>query len=186
MSIWSGIQSLARRFLGVEEAEVADLSKIDADLAPTAKPRPKNIRHAPAEAEPIEVLPEYEFVLEAIRGECPAIFVTGRAGTGKSTLVRFLTEQIKNCAVVAPTALAAINVHGSTIHSFFSIPPRTLNPDEAFEPRRQLVPVIEVLGALVIDEVSMVPPDLVDCISPHLTKEALNPTFFASRAEKTL
>lgn len=178
MSIWSGIQSLARRFLGVEEAEVADLSKIDADLAPTAKPRPKNIRHAPAEAEPIEVLPEYEFVLEAIRGECPAIFVTGRAGTGKSTLVRFLTEQIKNCAVVAPTALAAINVHGSTIHSFFSIPPRTLNPDEAFEPRRQLVPVIEVLGALVIDEVSMVPPDLVDCISNTLKKVRRDPRPF--------
>ena len=54
MSVWSGIQSLARRFLGVEEPEVADLSKIDADLAPTAKPRPKNLRHALAEAEPIE------------------------------------------------------------------------------------------------------------------------------------
>ena len=170
MSAWSGIRSLARRLLGVEDPEAADLSKIDADLAPTSKPRSKNLRHTPVVAEPIEVLPEYEFVLEAIRGECPAIFVTGRAGTGKSTLIRFLTEQIKNCAVVAPTALAAINVHGSTIHSFFSIPPRTLNPDEAFEPRRQIVPVIEVIGALVIDEVSMVPPDLIECISNTLKK----------------
>lgn len=169
MNAWSGIRSLARRLLGVEEPEVADLSKIDADLAPTAKGRPKNdLRHEPTETESIEVLPEYEFVLEAIRGECPAIFVTGRAGTGKSTLIRFLSEQIKNCAVVAPTALAAINVHGSTINSFFSIPPRTLNPDEAFEPRRQIVPVIEVLGALIIDEISMVPPDMVDCISNTL------------------
>ncbi|MBN9461069.1 MAG: AAA family ATPase [Burkholderiales bacterium] len=149
---------------------MADLSKIDADLAPTAKPRPKTLRQAPAEAEPIEILPEYEFVLEAIRGKCPAVFVTGRAGTGKSTLIRFLTEQIKNCAVVAPTALAAINVHGTTIHSFFRMPPRTLNPDEAFEPRRQIVPVIEILGALVIDEISMVPPNLVDCISNTLKK----------------
>ena len=157
---------------------MADLSKIDADLAPTAKSRPKSIRHAPAEAESIEVLPEYQFVLEAIRGECPAMFVTGRAGTGKSTLIRFLTEQIKNCAVVAPTALAAINVHGSTIHSFFSIPPRTLNPDEAFEPGRQIVPVIEILGALVIDEVSMVTPDLVDCISNTLKKVRRDPRPF--------
>ena len=178
MSAWSGIQSLARRFLGIEEPEVADLAKIDTELAPTAEPRPRSQRSTPAEAEPIEVLPEYEFVLEAIRGECPAIFVTGRAGTGKSTLIRFLTEQIKNCAVVAPTALAAINVHGSTIHSFFSIPPRTLNPDEAFEPRRQIVPVIEVLGALVIDEVSMVPPDLVDCISNTLKKVRRDPRPF--------
>lgn len=178
MSVWSGIQSLARRFLGVEEPEVVNLSKIDADLAPTPKPRQKNPYHAPAKAEPIEVLPEYKFVLEAIRGGCPAIFVTGRAGTGKSTLIRFLTEQIENCAVVAPTALAAINVYGSTIHSFFSIPLRTLNPDEAFDPRRQMVPVIEVLGVLVIDEVSMVPPDLIDCISNTLKKVRRDPRPF--------
>ena len=178
MSTWSGIRSLAKRFLGVEEPETSDLSKINTDLAPTAKPRPTNPRHSPAESEPIEVLPEYEFVLEAIREECQSIFVTGRAGTGKSTLIRFLIEQIKNCAVVAPTALAAINVNGSTIHSFFSIPPQTLNPDDAFEPRRQIVPVIEVLGALVIDEVSMVPPDLVDCISNTLKKVRRDPRPF--------
>jgi len=170
MSAWSEIQNLAKRLLGVESPVIADLSKIDADLAPTAKRELKNFSNPAALDEPIEVLPEYEFVLEAIRGECPAIFVTGRAGTGKSTLIRFLTEQINNCAVVAPTALAAINVQGSTIHSFFSIPPRTLNPDEAFEPRRQILPVIEILGALVIDEVSMVPPDLVDSISNTLKK----------------
>lgn len=171
MSVWKGIRSLARRFLRVEAYETANLSKIDAEIAPAASPRSSIPRHSPAAAaETIQVLPEYKFVLEAIRGEYPAIFVTGRAGTGKSTLIRFLTEQIKNCAVLAPTSLAAINVNGSTIHSFFSIPPRTLNPDEAFEPRRQIVPVIEVLDALVIDEVSMVPPDLVDCINNTLKK----------------
>lgn len=178
MTSWSEIRSLARRLLGVDEPEATDLSKIDAAIAPTAMPRPRSFRHAPIETEPIEVLPEYEFVLEAIRRECPAIFVTGRAGTGKSTLIRFLTEQIKNCAVVAPTALAAINVQGTTIHSFFSIPPRTLNPDEAFELRRQIVPVIEILGALVIDEVSMVPPDLIDCISNTLKKDRRDPRPF--------
>lgn len=178
MSIWNGIQNLAKRILGVEQPEIADLSKIDAHLSPTAKLRPKTFRSTPADTESIEVLPEYEFVLEAIRCECPVIFVTGRAGTGKSTLIRFLTEQIKNCAVVAPTALAAINVHGSTIHSFFSIPPRTLNPDEAFQPRRQMVPVIEALGALVIDEVSMVSPDLIDCISNTLKKVRRDPRPF--------
>jgi ATP-dependent exoDNAse (exonuclease V) alpha subunit len=166
------------RILGVEGPVLADLSKIDADLAPTASSQRKNPRLAPVDAEPIDVLPEYEFVLAAIRGECPAIFVTGRAGTGKSTLIRFLTEQIEDCAVVAPTAMAAINVHGSTIHSFFSIPSRTMNPDEACEPRRQIVPVIECLGALVIDEVSMVTPDLVDCISNTLKKVRRDPRPF--------
>ena len=169
MSVWTDIGNLARRLLGAEASEPVDLSKIDRELTPTQRTMPKRpSATATPDAEPIEVLPEYQFVLEAVKRGCPAIFVTGRAGTGKSTLIRFLSEKIANCAVVAPTALAAINVHGSTIHSFFSIPPRTLNPDEAFEPRRQIVPVIECLGALVVDEVSMVPPDLIDCISNTL------------------
>jgi energy-coupling factor transporter ATP-binding protein EcfA2 len=171
MSAWNEIRGLAERLLGVVEPGATDLSKIDAVLAPTANRKLKKvIRATRQETEPIEVLPEYQFVLEAVKEKCQTLFVTGRAGTGKSTLIRFLSEKIPNCAVVAPTALAAINVQGSTIHSFFSIPPRTLNPDEAFEPRRRIVPVIEVLGALVIDEVSMVPPDLVDCISNTLKR----------------
>lgn len=146
-----------------------DLSKIDREIAPVPIASPKRpLESKPRASEPIEVLPEYQFVFEAIQAGCPALFVTGRAGTGKSTLIRFLSEKVPNCAVVAPTALAAINVHGSTIHSFFGLPPRTLNPDEVFEPRRHNVSVIECLGALIVDEVSMVTPDLVDCMSNTL------------------
>ena len=174
MSVWSDISKIAKRLLGTDAPTPVDLSHLDRKLSPTRPPaidRPNlpQSQHR-RETEPVEVLPEYQFVLEAIGQGCPAIFVTGRAGTGKSTLIRFLSEKIKNCAVVAPTALAAINVHGTTIHSFFSLPPRTLNPDEAFQPRRQIIPVIECLGALVIDEVSMVPPDIVDCVSNTLKK----------------
>lgn len=179
MSVWTGISNLARRLLGVDAPAPVDLSKIDRELSPIPAAKPERQR-APTrkDSEPVEVLPEYQFVLEKIKGGCPAMFVTGRAGTGKSTLIRFLSEKIQNCAVVAPTALAAINVHGSTIHSFFSIPPRTLNPEEAFDPRYQIVPVIECLGALVVDEVSMVPPDLVDCISNTLKKVRRDPRPF--------
>lgn len=176
MRAWSSISNLAKRLLGADAQEPVDLSKIDRELAPTRQMKPKRSgSEAIQDTDPIEVLPEYQFVLEAIKGGCPVIFVTGRAGTGKSTLIRFLSEKILNCAVVAPTALAAINVHGSTIHSFFSIPPRTLNSDEAFEPRRQIIPVIECLSALVIDEVSMVTPDLVDCISNTLKQVRRDP-----------
>jgi ATP-dependent DNA helicase PIF1 len=169
MRVWTEISNLARRLLGADAHAPVDLSKIDQDLAPIPSSSQKDPQPpAGQDSEPIEVLPEYQFVLEAIKAGCPAVFVTGRAGTGKSTLIRFLAEKITNCAVVAPTALAAINVSGSTIHSFFNIPPRTLNPDEVFEPRRQIAPVIECLGALVVDEVSMVPPDLIDCISNTL------------------
>ena len=122
MRVWTEISNLARRLLGVDAHAPVDLSKIDQDLAPIPSSRQKDPQPpAGQDSEPIEVLPEYQFVLEAIKAGCPAVFVTGRAGTGKSTLIRFLSEKITNCAVVAPTALAAINVHGSTILSLIHI-----------------------------------------------------------------
>jgi ATP-dependent DNA helicase PIF1 len=126
MSVWSGISKLAKGLLGAYAPGPVNLSIIDRDLSlrrTPARDRPSFPQfQSRRELEPLEVLPEYQFVLEAIREGCPAIFVTGRAGTGKSTLIRFLSEQVKNCAVVAPTALAAINVYGSTIHSFSGFP----------------------------------------------------------------
>lgn len=171
MSTWNDIRKLAKRLLGVDGLQPVDFSKIDSQLSPTESPN-RRVTPTPTrrEVEPPKVIPEYEFVKQAIQLGHPAIFVTGRAGTGKSTLVRYLSEEISNCAVVAPTALAAINVSGSTIHSFFNIPLRTLNADEVSKPLRQIVPVIENLGALIVDEVSMVPPDLIDCISNTLKK----------------
>ncbi|WP_281413710.1 ATP-dependent DNA helicase [Methylomonas paludis] len=74
----------------------------------------------------------------------------------------------QNCAVVAPTALAAINVGGTTIHSFFGFPPRALNSDEVFQPKTHMRPVIANLQVLIIDEVSMVSPDIIDSISNSL------------------
>ena len=118
----------------------------------------------------IEVIDEYQFVLDSIQQGCSAMFITGKAGTGKSTLIRFLTAKIDKCAVVAPTAISAINVGGSTIHSFFGIPPRTLNPDEVFDPQQHMRPVLQNLDGLIVDEVSMVRPDLVDCMSNCLKK----------------
>jgi ATP-dependent exoDNAse (exonuclease V) alpha subunit len=171
MSAWSEISKLAQHLLGSEKAVPIDLSLIDSKISPVALSSPRGVSRKlrqEKESEALEILPEYQFVLEAVARNCPAIFVTGRAGTGKSTMIRFLSDNIKNCAVVAPTALAAMNVQGTTIHSFFCIPPRALNPDEAFKPGQKTLPVIDSLGALIIDEVSMVRPDLVDCISNTL------------------
>jgi len=170
MNPLNDILNLAKRLLGVDDPLTTDLAKINAELTPANERKSVVLEDPKQSLEDIEVLPEYEFVLQAVKEEYPAIFVTGRAGTGKSTLIRFLMEKIRNCAVVAPTALAAINVRGSTIHSFFNIPPRILNPDEVFKPRVRILPVIEVLGALIIDEISMVTPDLIDCINNSLKK----------------
>jgi len=172
MNVWDEISTLAKRILGVSEAVPADLSQISQSITPNDRPPEVVIPSPPAPPEPeeIQVLPEYEFVLAAIRTGCPAVFVTGRAGTGKSTLIRFLVGNITNCAVVAPTALAAANVGGATIHSFFGIPPQNVNPDEAADPTRKMVAVIETISALIVDEVSMVTPDLVDCMNNTLKK----------------
>lgn len=113
----------------------------------------------------VEVLPEYRFILEAVKVGCPAIFVTGKAGTGKSTLIHWLRSQLDSCAVLAPTAVAAANIQGDTIHSFFGLPPRLIDPDEKQPTTAKVRLVLENIKCLVVDEVSMVLPNLVDTMS---------------------
>jgi len=181
MSIWDKVSALAKEFLGEAPKPRVNLSDVSRQVNrpnnSTQQLGPKSVAPKGIDVSDIEVIPEYQFILEAIKAECPALFVTGKAGTGKSTLIHFLTAKIKKCAVVAPTAIAAINVGGSTIHSFFGIPPRTLNPDEAFDPSRHMRPVLENLDVLIIDEVSMVSPDIIDCINNclQLVKENTKP-----------
>ncbi|MGM0438812.1 MAG: ATP-dependent DNA helicase [Patescibacteria group bacterium] len=94
-------------------------------------------------------------------------FITGKAGTGKSTLVQQFKEQTtKNVAILAPTGVASVNVGGQTIHSFFGFKPG-VSPDniEKTYRRRKLY---KSLDTLVIDEVSMVRADLLDCIGRFL------------------
>jgi ATP-dependent DNA helicase PIF1 len=97
------------------------------------------------------------------------IFVTGQAGTGKSTFVRSLRSLgLGNLVVVAPTGVAALNVHGSTIHSFFGFKPKVLTDKDVSD-----TPINDVhknLKFLVIDEVSMVSPDIIDGIRKFLKK----------------
>lgn len=94
------------------------------------------------------------------------VFVTGRAGTGKSTLLRYLTDITeKNFVIVAPTGIAALNVGGVTFHSFFRLPPRFVHPDDAKKitnPNR--LALIRRLDMLIIDEVSMVRADIMDVV----------------------
>lgn len=95
------------------------------------------------------------------------VFVTGRAGTGKSTLLRAARDHIRDRAVVlAPTGLAAINVGGQTIHSFFGFPPRLVQPSDIRRSRNGRA--MRKLEFLIIDEVSMVRSDLMWAIDQAL------------------
>lgn len=95
------------------------------------------------------------------------IFVTGRAGTGKSTLLNYLIDNTeKRVAVCAPTGVAALNVGGVTIHSLFGFPFGILGTqDLARHLHRRTREVLKAIDMLVIDEISMVNADMMDAIS---------------------
>ncbi len=111
--------------------------------------------------QPLELNADFQYALDAIEKEGRNLFVTGRAGTGKSTLLQLFRQVTrKKIAVLAPTGVAALNVRGQTIHSFFGFPPRMFPRQEIKKRRdRRLYNNLEVL---VIDEISMVRADLVD------------------------
>jgi energy-coupling factor transporter ATP-binding protein EcfA2 len=118
---------------------------------------------------PAGVIPPPEFLsaVEFVRQEEGHLFVTGRAGTGKSTLLRALRDHIVAEAVVlAPTGLAAVNVGGQTIHSFFGFPPRLIRTDDIRRSRNGRL--MRRLKLIIIDEVSMVRSDLMWAIDQSL------------------
>jgi ATP-dependent DNA helicase PIF1 len=98
------------------------------------------------------------------------LFLTGRAGTGKSTLLtEFRKSTKKRIAVLAPTGVAAVNVGGQTIHSFCGFKPDiTLKKVKRLPDDNKKVKVLEKLDAIIIDEISMTRSDLMDCFEKFL------------------
>lgn len=110
---------------------------------------------------------EHRAALEYARHGEGHLFVTGRAGTGKSTLLQSLREMLEGeLVVLAPTGLAAVNVGGQTIHSFFGLPPRLIRADDIRRSRNGRV--MRRLDLVIIDEVSMVRSDLMAAIDQSL------------------
>ncbi|MCO6488425.1 MAG: helix-turn-helix domain-containing protein [Phaeodactylibacter sp.] len=121
--------------------------------------------------------PELELAYEYVCYTNRNIFLTGKAGTGKTTFLHKIKEEApKRLAVVAPTGVAAINARGMTIHSFFQLPFGPYLPGNAREAARQRrfsrekIRLIRSLDLLVIDEVSMVRADLLDGIDDVLRR----------------
>ncbi len=114
--------------------------------------------------------PEFARALELLEHSDEHIFLTGRAGTGKSTLLRqFRLYTKKKVVVLAPTGVAAVNVAGQTIHSFFGFKPdTTLKKVKSLQPKKP--ELYKKLQTIVIDEISMVRADLLDCIDIFLRK----------------
>jgi uncharacterized protein (TIGR02145 family) len=131
---------------------------------------------------------DFKNAAELIKYGHKLLYLTGKAGTGKTTFLGYLRQSLKkNVVVLAPTGIAAINAGGQTIHSFFQIPPSvyipndrrlrkkpdTNDPDKStvydhFTYRKEKREIIENIEILIIDEVSMVRCDLLDLIDQLL------------------
>ena len=104
-----------------------------------------------------------------------SVFLTGKAGTGKTTfLKRVVEESRKRVVVVAPTGIAAINAGGVTIHSFFQLPLHPFIPGAKLESKfafsKEKRSIIKTMDVLVIDEISMVRSDLLDAVDSVLRR----------------
>ncbi len=113
---------------------------------------------------PFELNADFQYALNVFEKTFNSVFLTGRAGTGKSTLLSlFRHTSRKQCVVLAPTGVAALNVQGQTIHSFFGFPGKFITPAD-IRIRRDKAFTFRKLETLIIDEVSMVRADIIDCI----------------------
>lgn len=122
---------------------------------------------------------EFQEALQIIQFTRRSLFLTGKAGTGKSTFLRYIRSNIKKKTVVlAPTGISAINVGGSTLHSFFKLPFHPLLPNDIQYSVRNLrktlkynsekCKILRDVELIIIDEISMVRADIVDFIDKVL------------------
>lgn len=118
----------------------------------------------------IEMNADFLRALKLIEDGSSHVFIKGRAGTGKSTFLHHCRLNVKkNMVVLAPTGAAALNVQGQTIHSFFNFKPNiTLKGVSGVSVRPEMRKVYPRLEMMIIDEVSMVRADLLDCVDAFL------------------
>jgi hypothetical protein len=152
-----GLLDSLKTILGVTPVSIGELNR----QATHASARNIPVAPKPDPLEGIEVTEEYRLVSEMLDSGFPIVFVSGKAGTGKSTLIHYLRHATKkNAVVVAPTGVAALNVRGATIHSFFRFPPRILQDDDIEQVRDRRLYL--KLDLLIVDEISMVRADVID------------------------
>ena len=135
---------------------------------------------------------EWQDALQIINYTRRSLFLTGKAGTGKSTFLRYVSKNTKKKHVIlAPTGIAAINAGGSTLHSFFKLPFHPLLPNDVQYSWKNLKKTLKYNGAqcklirevelIIIDEISMVRADIIDFIDKVLRAYTRNPEPFGGK-----
>ena len=115
----------------------------------------------------IELDNEQSKIYEYITAKKKNVFIQGQAGTGKSTLINYIKDNSeKNIVLASPTALAATTIGGSTLHSLFRLPPKDyFDPVKTIKERNKTNDIVlKHIDILIIDEISMVRPDMLDVI----------------------
>ena len=141
----------------------------------------KNVTPAYKKKAKVEMTEEFKNVIQSVENSTSVnpkfIFVTGSAGTGKSTLIKkIISIPKKRVIVTAPTGIASWNIGGTTLHSFFRLPLEPLpSPRKLFG---DVVTVLKKMDVLIIDEVSMVKPDILDAVSQSLQMHRENKLSF--------
>ncbi len=116
----------------------------------------------------IEITQQFKKALDIMENTKKHVLITGRAGTGKSTLLEYFRNNTsKRVVVLAPTGVAALNVSGQTIHSFFRFKP-SVTLDDVKKIVDEIPNLYTSIDAIIIDEISMVRADLLDCIDRFL------------------
>ena len=116
----------------------------------------------------LDINPEFKRALELMNNTKEHLFITGNAGTGKSTLLALFRQNThKKVAVLAPTGVSALNVKGQTIHSFFGFKPN-LTLSKIRRAKKEKLALYDNLDTIIIDEISMVRSDLLDCVDKAL------------------
>lgn len=130
----------------------------------------------------IIILEEYKQVEKMIQDKVPLIFVTGGAGTGKSTFIHHLSSKYNGRLLkCAPTGIAAINISGKTIHSLFRLAPKLLDKkDIEVLPAKQIA-LYRNADVFVIDEISMVTSNMLDAVDIFLRKNLNTPRPFGGK-----
>jgi len=116
----------------------------------------------------VEVLPEYELARDLIKNDFPLLIVTGGAGTGKTTFIRWLARSFEGHVLIgAPTGIAALNVDGKTLHSMCVLPPAWILPEDIKDYKPSIARGAKLL---IVDEISMVNANLLDGVSDFFKK----------------
>lgn len=130
----------------------------------------------------IEILEEYKQVASMINNGVPLIFVTGGAGTGKSTFIEWLNTSFSGQVLKsAPTGIAALNIGGKTVHSLFRLAPKFITEDDITIIPQKFLKVYTQSKIVVIDEISMVTSNMLDAINLFLQKNMRNKKPFGGK-----